>query len=141
MSAPPQLPPPSNPALLPVLAAVVYVAAVVAGWGILSLLLDRDVIDYPDAGPLLGPAMAVAGGVVTWLVLWRRPARVLAAVAIAGFGTYLAVILIGAIGYTVTRADGTWMLLAGAHFALSSFVAAAAGLSALTVLVVRAVQP
>jgi len=33
------------------------------------------------------------------------------------------------------------MLLAGAHFALSPFVAAAAGLSALTVLVVRAVQP
>jgi hypothetical protein len=141
MSAPPQLPPPSNPALLPVLAAVVYVAAVVAGWGILSLLLDRDVIDYPDAGPLLGPAMALGGGVVTWLVLWRRPVRAFAAVAIAGFGTYLAVILIGSVGYTVTRADLTWMLLAGAHFALSPFVAAAAGLSALTVLAVRAVQP
>lgn len=140
MSAPRQLPPPSNPALLPVLAAVVLVAAIVAGWGVLSLVLDRDVIDYPDAGPLLGPAMAFTAGIVTWLVLWRRPARI-AAVAIAGFGTYLAVIAVGGIGYAVTRGDLTWMLLATAHFALSPFVVAAAVLSALTVLVVRAVQP
>lgn len=140
MSAPRQLPPPSNPALLPVLAAVVVVAAIVAGWGVLSLVLDRDVIDYPDAGPLLGPAMALTAGVVTWLVLWRRPARV-AGVAIAGFGTYLAVISVGAIGYAMTQGDVTWMLLAAAHFALSPFVVAAAVLSALAVLVVRAVQP
>ncbi|MFM9877191.1 MAG: DUF6121 family protein [Rhodoglobus sp.] len=139
MSAPRQLPPPSNPALLPVLASVVYVAAVVAAWGLLSVVLDRDVIDYPDAGPLLGPAQAIAGGVVTWLVLWRRPGAV--AVVIAGFGSYLGVILVGAIGYTLNRGDATWMLLASAHFALSPFVVAAAALSAITVLAGRAVQP
>jgi hypothetical protein len=101
--------------------------------------MDRDVIDYPDAGPLLGPAIAVAAGAVTWLTLWRGPARPIIAGAIAGVATFLVSILIGAIGYTLTRGDLAWMLLAGAHFALSPFVAAAALLSALAVLVARAV--
>ena len=48
--ATPQLPPPSNPAMLPVLATVTYVAAVVALWGILSVALDRDVIPFALQG-------------------------------------------------------------------------------------------
>ena len=138
MSAPPrQLPPPSNPAVPPVLAAVVYLALVVATWGFMSLALDREVIDYADAGPLLGPTMAVSAGLVTFFALRSRSVRVWAAALVAASGSYLAMIAVAGIGYSVTRSDATWMLLSAAHAALSPFVAAAAGLSALVVVAFR----
>ncbi len=130
---PPQLPPPSNPALLPVLAAVVYVAAVVAYWGLLSLALDREVVDYPDAGPLLGPAMAVAAGVVTWVALLRTSrARSpwpgsLAALA----GSLAAMLAVAAVGYAPVAAP---------HFLLSPFVLGAAALAGITVLAMWAIR-
>lgn len=125
---PRQLPPPANPALLPVLAAVVYIAAVVALWGILSLLLDREVVDYPDAGPLLGPAMAAAAGVVTWVALVRSrrsrspwPWTVLALVL-----SLAAMLLVALIGHGP---------LAPLHFLLGPFIPGAAVLSGVVVLV------
>jgi len=130
---PPQLPPPPNPALLPVLAAVVYLAAVAALWGFLSLLLDREVVDYPDAGPLLGPGMAVAAGVVTWiaLVATRRRrsswAGAVAAVPLSAAG----MLVVAALGYAPVAVP---------HFALSPFVLGAAALSGITVLVVRGIR-
>jgi len=138
VSGPPaQLPPPTSPALLPALAAITYVAAIVAFWGVLSLVLNRDPVDYPDAGPLLGPAMAVGGGLVTWLVLWR--ARGTAARALlALFGSYLAMLVVVGAGYTITRGDVSWMIVAPAHFAISPFVAGAAALAALTTLAATA---
>jgi len=117
-----------------VLAAVVYVAAVVALWGILSLLLDREVIDYPDAGPLLGPAMVASAGIVTWLALVRTGRSrspwpgTIAAVFIAG----AAMLAVAAIGYGPVAAP---------HFAISPFVLSAAALSGVTVLVMWAVHP
>lgn len=134
MSGQPQLPPPPNPALLPVLTAVVYVAAVVALWGILSLLLDREVVDFPDAGPLLGPAMATAAAVITWLALFRSrrsrspwPWTVLALVL-----SLAAMLLVALLGYGP---------IAVAHFLVGPFIPAAAVLSALTVLVSWAFRP
>ena len=130
---PPHLPPPPNPALLPVLAAVVYLAAVAALWGILSLALDRDVVDYPDAGPLLGPAMATAAGLVTWLALVRtRRSRS------PWLGTAAAVLL-SAAGMLVVAALG-YGLVAAPHFAISPFVLAAAALSGITVLAVWGIR-
>jgi hypothetical protein len=120
--------------VLPALAAVVYVAAVVALWGMLSLLLDREVVDYPDAGPLLGPAMAAAAAVVTWLALLRtRRSRspwpgALAAVALAG----IAMLLVAAVGYGPAAVP---------HFAISPFVLGAAALAGATVLATWAIHP
>lgn len=128
---PRQLPPPSSPALPPVLATVTWAAAVVASSGVISLVTDRDVIDYPDAGPLLGVAMVIAGGVATWLGC-RRAARASApwiAALLAALGSFAAFVAVGAIGYGLIRGSGAWMLLAAAHFALSPFVLAAAVLS------------
>ena len=133
MSGPPPLPPPPNPALLPVFATVVYVAAVVALWGTLSLLLDRDVVDYPDAGPLLGPGMVVAAGAVTLLVT----ARTLRA-RTSWAGT-VAAVLLSLAGMLVVAAVG-YGPLAVAHFALSPFVLAAAALSGIAVLAVRGIR-
>ena len=131
---PPRLPPPPNPALLPVLAAVVYVAGLVALWGLLSLLLDRDVVDYPDAGPLLGPAMAAIAAVVTLLVLLRnRRARgpwlgAVAAILFSGLGMLAA----AGVGYGPVAVP---------HFAISPFILAAAVLSGVIVLGTWALRP
>ncbi len=132
---PRQLPPPSNPALLPVLATVTYLASLVGVSGLLSLLLDRDVIDYPDAGPLLGVAMAVGAGAVTWLACWRgsRASGPWFHALLGGVGAFAVMVIVGAIGYTITRGEPAWMLLASAHFAASPFVVAAAVLAALAV--------
>lgn len=139
MSEPPRLPPPANPAMLPVLAAGVYLAGLVALWGVLSLLLNREVVDYPDAGPLLGPVMAAAATVVTWLACWRI--RGWSAVVVALVGSFVTMLLVAAAGYTLTRGDLSWMLVAAAHFAISPFVLGAAALSALVVLGVRGIRP
>ena len=134
MSAPlPQLPPPSNPALLPTLAAVVYLASVAAYWGLLSLGLDREVVDYPDAGPLLGPAMATGAAIVTWLALLRtRRSRSPWPGTIAALLVCLAVMLgVAAVGYAPSAA---------LHFALSPFILGAAALSGLVVLATWAIR-
>lgn len=139
MVQPAARPPATSPWLLPVLATATYLAAVIAAWGLTSLVLDRDPIDYPDAGPLLGPAIVAAACVVTFACLWRitrTRARswVLAALA----GSFVAMLLVGAIGYATTRADAVWLLLAAGHLALSPFVLEAAVLAALTAALVRA---
>ncbi|MDO7882856.1 DUF6121 family protein [Salinibacterium soli] len=128
---PRQLPPPSNPALPPVLAAVTWAAAVVASSGIISLLTDRDVIDYPDAGPLLGVVMVVAAGVLTWLGCWRsaRASAPWLPALLTALGAFAAFVVVGGVGYGLIRGSAAWMLLAAAHFALSPFVVAAAVLA------------
>ena len=124
----PPLPPPANPALLPTLASVVYLASVVALWGILSLVLDREVVDYPDAGPLLGPAMAAAAVVVTWLTLLRgRRSR-------SPWPAVVAATLLSAAGMLAVAAVG-YAPAAAAHFALGPFVPGAAVLAGITALV------
>jgi hypothetical protein len=133
--APRQLPPPSNPALLPVLVAGTYLASVVALWGFLSLFLNREVIDYPDAGPLLGPAMVAAATTVTWIVGWKAHSWL--SVVGAFVGSLAAMLLVGAVGYTLTKGDLSWMLQTSAHFALSPFVLGAAALSCLAILILR----
>jgi hypothetical protein len=133
--APSQLPPPSNPHLLPVLAAVTYVALVVAAWGGLSLVLDREVIEYPDAGPLLGPAMAAAAGVTTWLAL--RSVRREGSVVILGMGavaaSYGAIVAVGALGYAAARSSAAIALITAGQFCVSPFVITAALLSGVMV--------
>lgn len=139
MSEPVRRPPPSNPAMLPLMGAVVGLAGIVALWGILSLVLDRDPIDYPDAGPLLGPAMVVAATVVTGLVAYRVR-RPWPAVALAFVGSLLAMLIVAGIGYGLTRGSLEWMLLAPAHFAIGPFVPGAAALCALVTLGVRVLR-
>lgn len=138
MVQPASRPPATNPLLLPVLVTATYLAAVIALWGVTSLLLDRDPVDYPDAGPLLGPAMVFAATVVTGVALWRTArtrARTWVLAALAG--TFVAMLLVGAAGYAITRSDAAWLLLAAGHFALSPFLLEAAALSGLAVAVIR----
>lgn len=123
---PQQLPPPTNPALTPILGAVAFVALLVALWGGLSLLLDRDVVDYPDAGPLLGPTMALEATVVTWLTSWwvARAGHPVRGAAVAASASYVGMLAVALVGYS---------LGAVAHFGISPFIVAAALLSPLVV--------
>lgn len=123
---PRQLPPPTNRALAPVLGTATYLALLVATWGGLSLALDRDVVDYPDAGPLLGPAMAAVACVVTWLASWwvARRGRPLRGALVAASASFAGMLVVALVGYS---------LQAVAHFAISPFILAAALLSAAAV--------
>jgi hypothetical protein len=115
--------------LVRLLIAAGYPAGLIAVWGLTSLITDTDVITLSDAGPLLGPSMAVAATVVTaaWVLTVRR-ALVLSTVG-AVASAYLAMLIVGSIGYVFTRGDAAWFVLFAARFALSPFVIGAALLS------------
>ena len=120
---------------LAVFTTVGYLAALIALWGVLSVIVDRDVVDYPDAGPLLGPAMAFAACLVTFAWVLRasgatNPWRHVVGAAVV---TTTATLLVAAIGYGATRADVMWMPAAAIHFAIGPFVPGAAVLSSVAV--------
>jgi len=137
----PQLPPPPDPRMLPVLAAVTYAAAVIALWGFVSLALNVDAIAQRDAGPLLGPAMVLGAVVVTFVALLKvvRRGSPTGAALVSAASVYVVMLGIGAVGYTMIRADVSWLVLFVGGYALSPFVLGAALLSGITVVVVWAV--
>lgn len=124
-----------------VMVAVLYAAALVAVDGILSGILDRDVISETDAGPLVGPIMAFAAMCVVFIsvLFGLRPVpggirmSVIRAIATAGF-VYVLGPAVGAIVYVFGRE----LLLSGSDFFLkyltSPFVAASAVLAFIAVL-------
>ena len=61
-------------AVYAVMGTVLFVALVITTSAFASLLLDRDVIDEPDAGTLLGPAMVAVAALVVLLTLFRAAA-------------------------------------------------------------------
>jgi len=138
--ADPQLPPPPDPRMLPVLAAVTYAAAVIALWGFVSLALNVDAIAQRDAGPLLGPAMVLGAVVVTFVAMLRvvRRGSPTGAALVSAASVYVVMLGIGAVGYTIVRADVSWLVLFVGGYALSPFVLGAALLSGIGVVVVWA---
>jgi hypothetical protein len=52
-----------------VFAAVLYLALVVAAFGMLSLITDLDVIGDPSAGPLVGPIMTGVAVIVVFVMM------------------------------------------------------------------------
>ena len=136
----PQLPPPPDPRMLPVLAAVTYAAAVIALWGFVSLALNVDAIAQRDAGPLLGPAMVLGAVVVTFVALLKvvRRGSPTGAALVSAASVYVVMLGIGAVGYTMIRADVSWLVLFVGGYALSPFVLGAALLSGIGVVVVWA---
>jgi hypothetical protein len=52
-----------------------YVALVVASFGMLSLFLDQEVVAQTDAGPLVGPIMVGAATLALLLVMWAGVGR------------------------------------------------------------------
>jgi hypothetical protein len=71
-------PPPGEPnrypIVLAVFAGITFFALVVCAFGFISLLTNLEVIDEPDAGPLVGPSMVVFALATVLLSLLRRAA-------------------------------------------------------------------
>lgn len=126
MSGSPEYPP--NRATVPIFATAAYLAGLIALWGFTSLILDRDVIDYPDAGLFLGPSMAATACVIVFVGVWRvrrSPTPLLYGALIAVLA-YAVILMIGAIGYSVIRANFGVIPAAALHFGISPFMIGAA---------------
>ena len=126
--------------ILPALMAVVYGALLIATWGFTSLLTDTDVTSEPDAGPLLGPAMGLAAVLVTWAWLGRvRAGGGVWQLALgAAASSWFTMLVVGGVGYSLTRGDFTWVLLFAGKYAASPFLLVPAVFAGLTVVLARA---
>ena len=125
-----------------VMIAITYGALVIAAWGFTSLALDAEVMQYSDAGPLLGPAMAVAATLVVggWVRAGRAGGVWISAVGAAA-SVWFAMLLVGALGYAITRGSLAWLLLFAGGYATSPFVLVPAIIAGTLVGAVAALSP
>ncbi|MBF4461579.1 MULTISPECIES: DUF6121 family protein [unclassified Rathayibacter] len=91
-------------------AAFLYLALVVCAFGVLSLLLDQDVVPERDAGPLLGPVsvgICVVAVLLAMITRAARPAvtRVLAPSLATGLVVFLLFLFSGAAVYALGRGE------------------------------------
>jgi hypothetical protein len=116
------------------MAVVLTASLIVFADGILSLLLDREIIGEPDAGPLVGPLMAAAVClIVLWFVLRSLPRPVPARMLAAGLSAVIGGPLVGATLYTVGRGQlGVFPFFFGSHL-LDPFVLASGVIAAVVV--------
>jgi hypothetical protein len=126
-----------DPRAVPLLVGVVYGATTIAAWGFTSLILDNDVVTKPDAGPLLGPAMALGAtaSTVFWLVgAWRRAGS---GAVLAGLGAatsaWFTLLVVAGLGYSITKGEFIWLLLLPATYAASPFALVPGLLAGVTV--------
>ena len=126
-----------------VMIAITYGALVIAAWGFTSLVLDAEVMHYSDAGPLLGPAMALAATLVVggWVVRASRARGVWVSAVGAAASVWFAMLMVGALGYTITRGSLAWLLLFAGSYATSPFVLVPVIIAAVLVGVVAALSP
>lgn len=117
-------------------AAFLYLALVVCAFGVLSLLLDQDVVPERDAGPILGPVAVgacVVAVLLSMITLAARPSvtRVLGPSLLAGVVVYLLFLLVGGAIYGLGLQQPAEILgyaldHAGTAFAIATGVLAAA---------------
>ncbi|MCY7287444.1 MAG: DUF6121 family protein [Cryobacterium sp.] len=121
-------------------AGALYVALIVASFGMISLFTNLDVIDDPAAGPLLGPSMVAAAAVLVLaamvlLGIRIRPERQRVAVG-NSLATGLAASGVFSIGGGIIYAVGNGQLSSVVTFAASMLLgpfAAATGVLAFIV--------
>lgn len=128
-------------------AAFLYLALVVCAFGVLSLLLDQDVVPERDAGPILGPvsvAVCVVAVLIAMITLAARPAvhRVVGPSLLTGFVVYLLFLLTGGALYGLGKQEPSeilgWVLHhASTVFALATGVLAVAVQIAFLLLLAR----
>lgn len=127
-------PPRRNPVVAPTFATAGYLAGLIALWGFTSLFTDRDVIDYPDAGPLVGPSMAIAACVAVFLLTLRAritPPALLAIVT--GLVAYFGMLFVGGVAYSLRLDSFSVLWPAMVHFGIGPFMIGAGILAGLVV--------
>jgi hypothetical protein len=125
-------------------AAALDLALVVCAWGFFSLLTDAEVISTAEAGRLVGPAAVGASVAALLLHLARRlrdPSRMTATVLLAALWTWLALVLVAAIGFAIGAGTIIASLIFGLGLGIGWFgllvPALAALVASLAVLVAR----
>lgn len=120
-------------AFMAVFAGVLYAALVVAVFGLLSVLLDRDVISDPNAGPIAGPVMAAVSVLIVFFALLSIALRVprekqrvsVAAAVLVGFGAYFFFAVAGGVLLGAGRGDPFGFVIALGAQLFSPFALAA----------------
>lgn len=125
-------------------AAALDLAAVVCAWGFVSLLTDAEVIAAPDAGRLVGPAAVGASVGAVLLTLARtlqRPERQWPSVLFPAIWSWVALVLVAAVGYAVATGTVLAALIFGVGLGIGWFgllvPALAAVIGSLAALVAR----
>jgi Family of unknown function (DUF6121) len=136
----------SRALVVAVMVAVLYGAVLLAVDGFVSLLVDRDVIIEADAGPLVGPVMAVAALAVVFVSILGglRPSSAARKVPVGrAIGTVILVYVLGPMAGAAVYAFGQEQLLSAVLFfgryLTSPFVIASAVIAGLTVLLLPAI--
>lgn len=106
------------------LTVLAWAACVIASDGVLSLLLDLDVVPERGAGSLVGPAMIAAAvlALLVRLLLGTARGRCSLLPVETLFGTYLVLLVVGSVAYAIVRGEAATALLFAAGSALSVFV-------------------
>ena len=125
-------------------AAALDLAAVVCAWGFVSLLTDAEVIAAPDAGRLVGPAAVGASVGAVLLTLARtlqRPERQWPSVLFPAVWSWVALVLVAAVGYALATGTALAALIFGVGLGIGWFgllvPALAAVIGSLAALVAR----
>lgn len=125
-------------------ASALDLAAVVCVWGFVSLLTDAEVIAAPDAGRLVGPAAVGASVGAVLLTLARtlqRPERQWPSVLFPAIWSWVALVLVAAVGYAVATGTVLAALIFGVGLGIGWFgllvPALAAVIGSLAALVAR----
>jgi Family of unknown function (DUF6121) len=129
-----------NRFFIAVLGTALYLALLVAAFGLTSLATDTDVVGEADAGPLLGPIMVVGAMVVVFAALaglHGRRSRLLRAIVTTAL-IVVVMLLAGGTTYAVGRGDLSWLVTFPARYLLSPFVLEAAVIGGASVLLVSA---
>lgn len=137
----------SRALLVAVMVAVLYGAILLAVDGFVSLLANRDVISDSDAGPLVGPVMAIAALAIVFVAVLGglRPTSGAPRVPVGRAITtallvYLLGPLAGAIVYVLGKGSAATAVIFFGSCLASPFVMAAAVLALVTVLLLPAIS-
>jgi len=123
-------------------ATVFYLALLVAGFGVLSLLLNRDVISDPNAGPIAGPVMTGVSVAIVLACLLAIALRIpkekqrvsLQGAFLVGFGAYFFFAVAGGILLGAGRGDAFGFVISLGTQLLSPFAITAGVLAFVVVL-------
>lgn len=128
--------------LLTIMATVTHLGLIVSTIGLLFYVTDHDVIVEEDAGTLLGPAMVLASMACVFFGLARAfgvaerdrvTSRILGPSVVAAAASFVAMLVVGSVGYAFVRGEAVWLILFAGRYAGSAFVIASSAWAGLVV--------